>query len=265
MKTVNGTVTKSNTAAPRFKGSQDFDDDSCSQASLQLSAMSAEERIRWAVDNFGDNAILLSSMQKTSSVLMHMLHRMGLGNEILFIDTGYHFQETLRLRDEFIRRYGLNVVSLYPEQSVEQQEKEAGYKLYEQAEGQKLCCKKRKIIPFLSYMKYAGHKLAMVGVRSNEGYKRSAVDYLIKDSRTEGYTIHPILDWTDNDIEKYLNSNDVPVHILHSQSYPSIGCECCTTPVYPGEDARAGRWRHLRKPDDAPKYCEILLTDGAGI
>ncbi|MSS72597.1 MAG: hypothetical protein EXS64_14050 [Candidatus Latescibacteria bacterium] len=80
------------------------------------------------------------------------------------------------------------------------------------------------------------------------------------------YTLHPIFDWTDEQVDRYLKENDVPTHPLHERNYPSIGCECCTTPVAPGEDPRAGRWRHLREPgDDGPKYCNINFSDGSGI
>ena len=67
-------------------------------------------------------------------------------------------------------------------------------------------------------------------------------------------------------LEDYLLVHDVPVHRLHSRGYPSVGCQCCTTAVQPGENPRAGRWRHLREAgDDGPVYCNILFTDGGGI
>ena len=87
-----------------------------------LRGLDAEGRIRWAADTFGPGAVLLSSMQKTSSVLMHQLHGLGLDNEVLFVDTGFHFLETLKTRDVFIRKYGLNVVTLYPDTTPEEQE-----------------------------------------------------------------------------------------------------------------------------------------------
>jgi phosphoadenosine phosphosulfate reductase len=228
-----------------------------------LQSLDAEGRIRWAVDTFGRSAVLLSSMQKTASVLMHLFHRLGLENEILFADTGYHFRETLQLRDEFVRRYRLNVLTLYPERTPEQQEKTFEKKLYLFVDGQKECCRLRKTAPYIDHMKQSGHRLTMVGLRRDEGGQRARLDPLTRDPRIQGYTLHPIFDWTDEQIEAYLKENDVPVHPLHARSYPSIGCECCTTPVAPGEDPRAGRWRHLREPgDDGPKYCNINFSDG---
>ena len=235
-------------------------------ANERLSALGAEERIRWAVDQFGRDAVLLSSMQKTSSVLMHLFHRMELDNEILFVDTGYHFRETLQLRDEFMRRYRLNIVTLYPDLTPEQQEEKFGRKLYRYVDGQKECCRLRKSAPFVRHMTRKGRRLAIAGLRRSEGGQRAGLAPLMRDPRFQGFALHPIFDWTDDQIESYLRECAPPVHPLYERSYLSIGCECCTTPVRPGEDARAGRWRHLREGEgDGPKYCNILFSDGSGI
>jgi phosphoadenosine phosphosulfate reductase len=232
----------------------------------KLRAMSAEERLGWARDTFGRDAVLLSSMQKSASVLMHMVHARSPELEVLFVDTGFHFRETLQLRDEFMRRYRLNLVTLYPDRTPEQQERSEGRKLFLFADGQKECCRLRKSGPFVDYMVRAGRKLAMVGLRRADGGRRAGLEPLVRDPRFGGYTLHPIHDWADDRIEAYLKECEVPHHPLHGMGYPSIGCEPCTTPVGPDEHPRAGRWRHLREPgDDGPKYCQINFSDGAGI
>lgn len=231
-----------------------------------LAGMTAVERIQWAVDHFGTHAVLLSSMQKTSSVLMHMFHHLGIDQEILFVDTGYHFHETLWVRDEFMRRYRLNILTLYPTKTPEEQEHLHGRKLYLFQDGQEQCCEFRKEKPFLDHMLGAGHQLVMNGLRRAEGGKRGSIKFLGTDPRFGGYKLNPILDWSDEQLAEYLDTHQVLVHPLHAQSYPSIGCATCTTPVAPGEDPRAGRWRHLRQPDgDGPEYCGINFSDGSGI
>src|SRR6187551_2128664 len=112
----------------------------CAQANAALEPLSALDRIRWAVDTLGDNVVLLSSMQKTAVVLMHLFHRLGLANEVLFVDTGYHFFETLKMRDEYMRRFRLNLVTLYPESTIEAQESHYGGKLFATIVGQPECC-----------------------------------------------------------------------------------------------------------------------------
>lgn len=231
-----------------------------------LGALSAEDRILYSVERFGKTAILLSSMQKTASVLMHIFFKQNLQNEVLFVDTGFHFHETLALRDRFIREYGLNIVTLYPAETPEEQEEEFGAKLHKTSDGQPSCCDIRKGQPFVRYMKDQGHQLVIGGLRWAEGGARKRSDYLSEDPRFSGYKLNPILDWTDDQTDEYLHEHNIPVHPLHSCGYPSIGCQCCTTPVMPDEDRRAGRWRHLRKHgEDAPVYCRINYSEGSGI
>ncbi|MBM4370417.1 MAG: phosphoadenylyl-sulfate reductase [Deltaproteobacteria bacterium] len=231
-----------------------------------LGGCGAEERIRWTVDHYGEGAVLLSSMQKTSSVLAHMFHALGLDNEILFVDTGYHFHETLALRDEFMRRYGLNVVTLYPERTPEEQEEHFGCKLYRSPDGQPRCCDVRKTRPFLEHLRVRNRTAVIGGLRRGEGGARGRLPVVGLDARTGGVRVHPLVDWSSAQVGEYLAAHGVPVHPLHGRCYPSIGCQCCTTPVAPGEDARAGRWRHLREGDAAgPIYCGINDSDGSGI
>jgi phosphoadenosine phosphosulfate reductase len=236
------------------------------KANEALKEKNALERIEYGISQFGTRAVLLSSMQKTASVLMHIFHELGADNEILFVDTGYHFHETLQLRDEFMRKYKLNIKTLYPTLTPEQQEERYRCKLYQTAEGQPLCCDIRKGQPFLRYMKQEGNQLVFGGRRREEGNGRASIEFISEDPRFRGYNMSPIADWTRDMVTDYLSEHNVPVHSLHSLCYPSIGCQCCTTPVMEGEDARAGRWRHLREDGrNGPAYCGINFTDGSGI
>ena len=230
-----------------------------------LLSKTAAERLRFGIETFGADAVLLSSMQKTASVLMHMIFEAKSNTDVLFVDTGFHFHETLALRDEFMRRYHLNVVTLYPALTPEQQEEKFNCKLWRTVEGQPVCCDLRKGKPFLDYMKRAHKKAVFGGLMRSEGKARARLSAISADPRFGGCKINPLVDWTAEQVDAYLADNDVPVHPLHSRCYPSIGCQCCTTPVMPGEDARAGRWRHLRQDGDGPAYCGINFSDGSGI
>lgn len=236
-------------------------------ANAALEPLSALDRIRWAVGRLGDDVVMLSSMQKTAVVLMHMFHRLGLGNEVLFVDTGYHFFETLKMRDEYMRRYRLNLVTLYPASTIEEQETVHGAKLFATIAGQPECCRMRKEAPLLAHLKTKRAPTLVNGLRRAEGGKRRNIKPFAEDRRTGGYQLSPLYDWTGADIAAYIAEHDLLVHPLHAASYPSIGCYPCTTPVEPGEDDRAGRWRHLRvlNADQAPEYCRINYSDGGGI
>lgn len=233
-----------------------------------LEPLSATERLLWANDEFGENLVLLSSMQRTASVLMHLVHALGLNCEVLFVDTGYHFPETLRTRDEWLRKYRLNLVTLYPELTCEAQEVTYRRKLYAWADGQPDCCRMRKEEPLLNYLRERKtHPVIGNGLRRVDGGRRENLLVLSPDPRVQGYQFSPFFDWPDTAVTEYIEQHELPVHPLHAQNYPSIGCYPCTTPVTPGEHLRAGRWRHLRAQsvDAEPQYCEINFTDGAGI
>jgi len=236
------------------------------EANRILSEKNATERVVYGVERFGQRAVLLSSMQKTASVLMHCFYKLGLENEIVFVDTGFHFHETLRLRDEFMRKYKLNIMTVYPEMTPEQQEAEYTCKLYKTQHGQPTCCALRKARPFIEYMNREGKQLAFGGLRKEEGKARANLEILSEDPRFGGYRLNPILDWTEDMVDEYIQKHEVPTHPLHLHGYPSVGCQCCTTPVVAGENARAGRWRHLREDGKTgPIYCDLNFSDGSGI
>jgi phosphoadenosine phosphosulfate reductase len=239
----------------------------CAAANAALEPLSAIQRIRWAVDLRSDNVVLLSSMQKTAMVLMHLFHRLGLANEVLFVDTGYHFVETLKMRDEVMRRYRLNLVTLYPSSTIEDQEKAHGGKLFASLEGQPECCRMRKEEPLLAHLRTKRAPILINGLRRSEGKKRGRIAPFSEDPRTGGHQLAPLFDWTDDDVAAYISEHGLFVHPLHAAGYPSIGCYPCTTPVQSGEDERAGRWRHLRVVggEAAPQYCRINFSDGGGI
>jgi len=235
------------------------------RANADLAQLSAKDRVRWAVETFGPRVILLSSMQRTSLVLMHMAHELDLTNEILFVDTGYHFAETLRLRDQVMRQWRLNLVTVYPELGTDEQETRFGKKLYSCTDGQPECCRMRKEEPLLRHLAEKSAPVLVNGLRREEGGRRANLKPLGRDLRTKGYQLSPLFDWKSSDIDTYTAEHRLPVHPLYAKGFASIGCSPCTTPIQPGEDERAGRWRHLRVLDAGPQYCGINFSDGSGI
>lgn len=229
--------------------------------------MDVVERIRAIDAAHGEKALLLSSMQRTSSVLMHLIHRARAKTVILFVDTQFHFPETLALRDEFMERFGLNITTVYPELTPEEQERKYGAKLYNYVDSQPECCNMRKEKPFLKHAWEIGTEALLNGLMREEGGNRGKISPIGYDPRLNSIVYRPIFDWTEEQVDAYNKEHDVPVNALHFQSYPSIGCMPCTTPVAPGESKRAGRWRHLRVENGAqPQYCNINFSDlGEGI
>lgn len=213
------------------------------------------ELLQWTKTTFGTRAAMISAMQQAGSVLCHMAYAAGLGLEVLFVDTGVMFQETLDTRDRLIRDYGLKITSLQPDLTMEEQTRKYGV-LYLNSLGQEKCCDMRKNQPL---QKVAGKYDALIGgLRRGDGEKRSKVPILAIDPKMNALRVNALANFTDHQMDEYIAKHNVIINPLHSQGYSTIGCNRCTTPVVPGEPKRAGRWRHL---GPWAIYCGINPTD----
>ncbi|MEO2035734.1 MAG: phosphoadenylyl-sulfate reductase [Planctomycetaceae bacterium] len=214
-----------------------------------------EELLEWAHGTFGARLAALSSMQRAGCVICHMLQSIPVKMPVLFVDTGVLFEETLATRDRMIVEYGLELRTLTPEKTMEQQTTELGV-LYLSPEGQKECCELRKSAPLDAVKDQFD---ALIGsLRRADGGQRGSCPVLAVDPRLNVLRINPLVNFTDEQMDEYTNQSEVITNPLHHQGYSSIGCNRCTTPVMPGEPRRAGRWRHL---GPWSVYCGINPTD----
>lgn len=233
------------------------------QTNRELESLDPLAILAWVHRTFGSRAALQSSMQKTASALSHMVYALGMKVDVLFVDTGVHFPETLETRDRLTEKYGPRTLTLYPEKTFEQQRLEYGRELHLREGDYQLCCELRKEIPFVNWVK-GRYDAVIGGLMRSEGGKRAEIKILGVDDRLEAYKIYPLADWTEEQVDEYNLRHGVPVHPLHARSYPSIGCATCTTSVHAGEDSRAGRWRHIREQLEEPVshlYCGINRED----
>lgn len=213
------------------------------------------ELIRWAHEIFDARLAAISAMQQAGSVLCHLMSQLELGLKVLFVDTGVNFPETLETRDRIAEEYGLQVITLMPELSMEEQTKQFGV-LYLSVEGQQQCCEMRKTQPLLSVK---GQYDALFGsLRRSDGGKRESCPILAIDEKMNCLRINPMATMDDEALARYVVEHNVIVNPLHEQGYSTISCNRCTTPVLPNEPKRAGRWRHL---GPWSVYCGINPTD----
>jgi len=237
---------------------------SISVDTVKFASLSPVDRIKYIHDIHGDKAIQLASMQRTSCVLMHLIHQANAGLPILFFDTEYLHQETYDLRDEFIHRYDLDITTIKPVITPEEQENLMGKELWSTVSGQPKCCYIRKEKPLADALKSMSVEATISGMMRAQGGARAKMDCIGHDTRTNVFTYNPLFDWTNKQLHDYTKEHNVPIHELYSQNYTSIGCKPCTTPVEKGEDDRAGRWRHLRELTGASHaYCGMNQTDNA--
>jgi phosphoadenosine phosphosulfate reductase len=194
----------------------------------------ASKVIQWAVDTFGSRLCLAASM--TDAVLIDLAVKVDASIEIVFVDTGYHFPETLETLSRVRERYDLNVNVVSnptPLDDLWMDDPDA-------------CCAARKVQPLENALR---RKLAwMSGLRRDEAETRAHAPIVGRDKRGL-VKVNPLATWTEVDIEGYIADHDIVVNPLVHQGFPSIGCWPCTRAVAPGEDRRAGRWTGFSKTE----------------
>jgi phosphoadenosine phosphosulfate reductase len=197
---------------------------------LDLEAMSAEDVLRWAYAEFGDRLCLTCSWQRQSSALVHMVSELGLGIDVVELDTLVLFPETYATRDQLVAKYDLQLKSFRPIDPVD--------RLWETDPDR--CCGIRKVEPLERALR--GYDAWITGIRRGQSASRANAQKVEWSERYGVWKIQPLVDWDSKRVDAYLTVNEVPYNPLHDQGYPSIGCIHCTRPVQPGEDERAGRW-----------------------
>jgi phosphoadenosine phosphosulfate reductase len=204
-----------------------------------MTAISAENIIAQALEAEG-TACLTCSFQAEDMVVLHLVRERLPNVPVLFLETGYHFDEVYRYRDEMTARYGLNLVNVMPERTVAEQESEFGI-LYQTQPDQ--CCKLRKVGPLFAAL--ANYDIWFTGLRRAQSPTRAnlqALDTFPLPSGKKLLKVSPLADWSDKDVWTFAREHDIPLLPLYNAGYTSIGCEPCT--ALPGDpaNARSGRW-----------------------
>lgn len=209
-------------------------------STLQLpdvEAMTAEESLLWAYEQFGARLCLTCSWQKQSSVLVHMVAELGLDVPVIELDTGLFFRETYETRERLVARYGLELIR--PEvMSVAEQHRVEGPNLWESDPDR--CCHVRKVEPLERAL--ADYGAWISGIRREQSLTRKDAQRVEWSDRYEVWKVLPLVDWDSRRVDAYIHVNEIPYNPLHDAGYPSIGCMPCTRPVSREQDERAGRW-----------------------
>jgi phosphoadenosine phosphosulfate reductase len=199
--------------------------------------------LRWAGETFGEDFAVTSSM--ADGLLAHLAGRAVPGIDVIFLDTGYHFAETIGTRDWIASALPVTVVDVQPEQSIAEQDLEFGPRLHERDPD--LCCALRKVQPLAATL--SRYVAWGSGVRRDESVTRRDTRIVDWDAKREMIKINPLAAWTDAEVDAYIAEHRVPVNPLRELGFASIGCAPCTRAVAPGEDPRAGRWAGLNKTE----------------
>lgn len=203
----------------------------------------AAEVAAWAARTFPGSLAVACSM--ADAVLPHVVAEQAPGVDVLFLDTGYHFAQTYGTRDQVAHELDVTVVDVLPELTVEEQDAQHGPRLHDQDPA--ACCRMRKVEPLRAAL--AGYEAWVTGVRREEGPTRADTPLVTFDEQFGLVKLNPLASWSFDDLIDYATDHRVPVNLLHSEGYPSIGCAPCTQRVEPGDDPRSGRWSGFAKTE----------------
>ncbi|SHF42702.1 phosphoadenylyl-sulfate reductase [Streptoalloteichus hindustanus] len=213
------------------------------RAGHELADASAEEVLAWTAATFGDRWIVASNFQ--DAVLVDLAVRARPGVPVLFLETGYHFAETVGTRDAVATVYDVPIVNALPDRTVAEQDAAEGPRLYERDPDR--CCFLRKVIPLRRTL--AGYDAWVTGVRRVDAPTRANTPVVTWDERNGLVKVNPLAAWSDEDLDAYVERHNVLVNPLVSAGYPSIGCAPCTAKPAPGADPRSGRWAGRAKTE----------------
>lgn len=219
-------------------------------------ALSLEDRLTLLAETH-DNAVFTTSLGIEDQVLAHALSRAAPEVQIVTLETGRLFEETVALIDRTEAKLGISIERYRPDQ-----QKLADYVarfglngFYDSVEARHACCNVRKLEPLERAL--AGADLWITGLRRGQSANRAGVPFAEYDAERGLLKANPLADWDIEAVHAYADEHGVPLNPLHARGFPSIGCEPCTRAVKPGEDERAGRWWW---ENDARRECGLHVA-----
>jgi phosphoadenosine phosphosulfate reductase len=198
------------------------------EVSRRMESKPASKVVEWAWEQFGSGLVVAASFQ--DCVLLDVVAKVAFDIEVVFLDTQYHFAETLWYVERIRERYDLNLTVVSPQVPADD-------KWMDDVDA---CCRVRKVEPLNRTL--AGREGWMSGLRRAESAARANTPIVSYDTTRGIVKVNPLATWTDDDVDGYVRDHGLPVHPLRERGYPSIGCWPCTRPVAEGEDPRSGRW-----------------------
>jgi phosphoadenosine phosphosulfate reductase len=207
----------------------------------ELLKMNLAERLQWVVENHS-NVVFSSSFGQEDQAITHAIFSANLPIEVFTLDTGRHFPETYEVMDKTKARYKKEFKTYFPDTiQVEELVKGKGFhSFYNSVEERKECCFIRKIAPLKRALNDAD--VWITGLRADQSENRNDMKIWEWDEGNKVHKFNPLIDWSFEEMEAYLNENKVPQNVLHKKGFVSIGCQPCTRAIAEGEHPRAGRW-----------------------
>jgi phosphoadenosine phosphosulfate reductase len=214
----------------------------------RLERQTPEQVLAEAVERYRGRIVLACSFGAEDMVLLDMLQKVDRTTPLLYLDTDFLFPETYALRDRVMDHYQLRPEQVRRMTSAlipEEQARQYGEALWLREPDR--CCQLRKVEPLAEALQ--GYAAWITGIRRDQAPTRAHAGLVEWDHKFQLVKFNPLANWIQEDVWQYIRQHDVLYNPLHDRGYPSIGCTHCTTPVHPGEDPRAGRWKQFQKTE----------------
>jgi len=212
------------------------------EANKKYSNADVDTILRWTKDNFGDTFAFTTAFGYSGIAILHHALKIMPDIKIYFIDTGYHFKESLEFCKYMTKKWNLNLEIIKPDITKKELEKKIGKEPYKI--NADLCCHYCKVEPLLRVLHK--HSAWLSGIRRDQSVTRGGIEVIDIDGRGV-LKICPMAKWTREQTWDYIKKHNLPYHPLHDKGYQSIGCKPCTKPVEAGGDERDGRWPDMQK------------------
>lgn len=209
---------------------------------IMAAAASPEAALLQLAEQFPGQVVFTSSLGAEDQVITHLIAQQKANIRIATLDTGRLFAETYELIQRTESRCKIRIEVFFPD-TAEVEQLVAGQGIngfYDSVENRKRCCYVRKVQPLQRALR--GAAIWVTGIRREQSDNRGDFPAVEWDAANKVYKVHPLLDWSEEQVWAYLKAHSVPYNPLHDKGFPSIGCAPCTRAVLPGEPARAGRW-----------------------
>ena len=204
--------------------------------------LNLEETLVYLTAEYKDKVVFSTSFGQEDQVITAMIANSGAGVQIFTLDTGRLFQETYDVFHKTQKKYNQNIKVFFPEATAVENllETKGPNSFYESVENRKECCSIRKVVPLRKALKE--NSIWITGLRAEQSENRNDLELFEYDAHFEIIKFNPLLKWSLQEVEEYLEKNNVPQNALHKKGFVSIGCAPCTRAITPDEDIRAGRW-----------------------
>ncbi|EMJ90678.1 phosphoadenosine phosphosulfate reductase family protein [Leptospira alstonii serovar Sichuan str. 79601] len=224
----------------------------------KLASLSLEDALEWISNEYGETAAFSTSLGLEDQVITHVIFSRNLKIRIFTLDTGRLFNETYDLHKLTNASYGKRIETYFPDTNAVQNliNTKGPDSFYDSVENRKECCYIRKVEPLNRAL--VGTELWITGIRSEQSDSRNSLTKIELDSSRNILKYHPLLDWTLERTQDFIDTYRIPVNVLHKKGFPSIGCAPCTRAIQPGEDIRSGRWWW----EESNQECGLHVVDG---